>query len=234
MTEAASPPRRRPRQGGYARGEETRARIVAAALRVFGEEGYERASTRRIADEAGVKPPALQYYFDSKEGLHRACAEHILASATGLLRALADADGRLEAEGAGVAAEALCDVLDALVDISLDVKTDPGKARFMARAQADGVGPALPMIRDRLIRPIGDVFARLVAAALARAPGEIEVKLRASVLLAQISAFSAGRENTLRFLGWPDFDLDRRDAVKAILRAHTLAALGRPTGLAGS
>ena len=230
MAEAASLPRRRPRQGGYTRGEETRARIVAAALRVFGEEGYERASTRRIADGAGVKPPALQYYFDSKEGLHRACAEHILASATGLLRALAEADRRLSAEGAGVAAEALCDVLDALVDISLDVKTDPGKARFMARAQADGLGPALPMKPYRIITQIADELTKLVAAALACDPGDVEVKLRASVLLAQVSAFSSGRENTLRFLGWPDFDLDRRDAVKQILRVHTLAAVS-PTDL---
>ena len=78
MSETSSV-RRRPDRGGYARGEETRARIIEAAVRVFGNEGYERASTRQIAAEAGVNPPALQYYFDSKEGLHRACAEFIVA-----------------------------------------------------------------------------------------------------------------------------------------------------------
>src|SRR5580704_5764986 len=70
--------RRHPEDGGYARGEETRARIVATALRVFGEEGFNKASTRQIAADAGVNPPALQYYFGGKEGLHRACAQHII------------------------------------------------------------------------------------------------------------------------------------------------------------
>ncbi len=58
--------RRRPTNGGYARGEETRARIIAVALRLFGDRGFDGVSTREIAEEAGVNPPALQYYFDSK------------------------------------------------------------------------------------------------------------------------------------------------------------------------
>ena len=70
-------PRRRPAAGGYARGDEVRSKIIQAALRVFGENGYERASTRQIATEAGVNPPALQYYFDGKDGLHRACGQYI-------------------------------------------------------------------------------------------------------------------------------------------------------------
>src|SRR6201994_488927 len=65
-------------EGGYARGEETRARIVTAALRMFGERGFEAASTRDIATLAGVNAPALQYYFDNKEGLYLACVEHIV------------------------------------------------------------------------------------------------------------------------------------------------------------
>ena len=70
--------RRHPEAGGYARGEETRARIIATALRVFGEQGFNKASTRQIAADAGVNPPALQYYFGGKEGLHRACAQFII------------------------------------------------------------------------------------------------------------------------------------------------------------
>src|SRR5256885_1983003 len=65
-------------EGGYQRGEETRARIIAAALKLFGERGFSVASTREIATFAGVNAPALQYYFDSKEGLYLACVEHIV------------------------------------------------------------------------------------------------------------------------------------------------------------
>ncbi len=75
-------PRRRPKKGGYARGDETRAQIIGTALKIFGEHGYDQASTRDIAAEAGVNPPALQYYFDGKEGLHRACAQFIIDRAS--------------------------------------------------------------------------------------------------------------------------------------------------------
>jgi len=76
----ASRPRHRP-ELGYARGDETRRRIIDAAIKLFGERGYEGASTRDIARLAGVNAPALQYYFNGKEGLYTACAEHIAESA---------------------------------------------------------------------------------------------------------------------------------------------------------
>lgn len=65
-------------EGGYQRGEETRARIIEAAVTVFGERGYEGASTRDIAAAAGVNPPAIQYYFDGKEGVYLQCVEQLI------------------------------------------------------------------------------------------------------------------------------------------------------------
>src|ERR1700677_4840918 len=70
---------RRPPSGGYARGEATRLRIVTTALDVFGSLGFEEASTRVIADRAGVNLAALHYYFAGKDGVYRACVEHIAA-----------------------------------------------------------------------------------------------------------------------------------------------------------
>ncbi len=49
--------------------EETRSRILEAALSVFRERGFERATMREIAAEAGVAVGAAYYYFDSKEAL---------------------------------------------------------------------------------------------------------------------------------------------------------------------
>ena len=66
---------RRSPEGGYARGDETRHRIIEAAVDLFGEHGFEGASTRDIAARAGVNAPALQYYFENKEGVYRACVE---------------------------------------------------------------------------------------------------------------------------------------------------------------
>jgi len=49
--------------------EETRSRILEAALSVFQERGFAQATMREIAAEAGVAVGAAYYYFDSKDAL---------------------------------------------------------------------------------------------------------------------------------------------------------------------
>jgi AcrR family transcriptional regulator len=68
-----------------AKGEQTRAAIVEAALRLFRENGYEATTMRAIAKEAGVATGNAYYYYSSKEELiqefyARNQAEHALAS----------------------------------------------------------------------------------------------------------------------------------------------------------
>jgi AcrR family transcriptional regulator len=226
-TQSAAAPRRRSDAGGYPRGEETRGRIVAAALQVFGAEGFERGSTRQIAALAGVPPPALQYYFDSKEGLHRACAQFIIDNFT---RALAPfysaAEDALCAGDAGPALDALCDILGAIVEYSLTSPDAAARSRFIGRGQADGAGPAFPLIRDRLSRPLHWVCSRLVAAAAGGDPDDEVTRLRAMAILGPLTAFHANRANTLAIMDWADFGGERLTKIKAVLRAHTRAALG--------
>jgi len=49
--------------------EQTRARILASALTVFRERGFDAATMREIASAAGVAVGAAYYYFDSKDAL---------------------------------------------------------------------------------------------------------------------------------------------------------------------
>lgn len=55
--------------------EDTRQRIIAAALKLFGQVGYSRASTRLIAEAAGVNEVTLFRHFGSKKNLLLACME---------------------------------------------------------------------------------------------------------------------------------------------------------------
>ncbi len=227
MSETAreTAPRRSPTAGGYARGEETRARIIAAGLKVFGDEGYERASTRQIAREAGVMPPALQYYFDSKEGLHLACGQFIIDISTqGFTVALEKAEAMLAGGSVQDALNALCDVLDTLLDASLLSRDSPDWERFAARIQSERDSPAGALIQKRIAEPLRDICARLVAHATG-SPLNDEARLRAIAIIGQVSAFHVYREGSLQLLGWPDFNGQRRDKIKAVLRAQTRAAL---------
>ena len=54
---------------------ETRQRIIAAAMRLFGRQGYSQTATRVIAAEAGVNEVTLFRHFGNKKGLLVACVE---------------------------------------------------------------------------------------------------------------------------------------------------------------
>ncbi|MEU8271658.1 TetR family transcriptional regulator [Sphaerisporangium sp. NPDC049002] len=59
--------RRRPgRRPGSA---DTRGEIVTAARKIFSEKGFDKATIRGIAREAGVDPALVHHYFDTKEGI---------------------------------------------------------------------------------------------------------------------------------------------------------------------
>ncbi|GIG01708.1 TetR family transcriptional regulator [Catellatospora citrea] len=83
----------RGRAADTSRGEQTRQAIVASAIRLFGEAGYEKTTMRAIAADAGVSVGNAYYYFPAKEALvsefylelqreHLARVEPILRSGT--------------------------------------------------------------------------------------------------------------------------------------------------------
>jgi AcrR family transcriptional regulator len=59
--------------------EETRERILVAARAVIGRKGKRGATTREIADVAGVNEATLFRHFGTKEALLVACAQHFCA-----------------------------------------------------------------------------------------------------------------------------------------------------------
>jgi AcrR family transcriptional regulator len=55
--------------------EDTRQRIITAAMQLFGKVGYAQATTRAIADAAGVNEVTLFRHFGSKKNLLMACMQ---------------------------------------------------------------------------------------------------------------------------------------------------------------
>jgi TetR/AcrR family transcriptional regulator len=54
--------------------DETRGRILEAALELFSRRGYEGTGIQEIVDAAGLTKPSLYYHFGSKQGLLEAVA----------------------------------------------------------------------------------------------------------------------------------------------------------------
>jgi len=77
-----------------ARGEATRAQLIAIATRMFADRGYEDTSIEAVLREAGVSRGSLYHHFPSKEALFEAAAEDVETNVG--VQTVAAADGITE------------------------------------------------------------------------------------------------------------------------------------------
>ncbi|HTW39192.1 MAG TPA: CerR family C-terminal domain-containing protein, partial [Steroidobacteraceae bacterium] len=198
--------RRHPPGGGYARGQRTRSRIIETAIEMFGGLGYERTSTRAIARRAGVSLPALQYYFGGKQGLHRACAEYIIADVHTWLAPVA-AQARATLASPTLARPALLDLLhDVLQPFLEGMATERPESwiLFFTRAQSER-GAAFDVLFERVAGTLIGIAAQIVGRILERAPDDPEAMIRALSVVGQMALVRRSRPIILRALRWPDF-----------------------------
>ncbi|MBR8157210.1 CerR family C-terminal domain-containing protein [Burkholderia cenocepacia] len=219
---------RRTSAGGYARGDETRQRIIEAAIELFGERGFAGASTREIAAMAGVNAPALQYYFENKEGVYRACvetiAEHgwqVFAPAVGHARAMLDAHASVDA-----LIDAFVGLLRALSDRMFTAPKTMNQRMFFAREQG-GQEPASAseILMTRMRKPLNDVSAELIGRITGRPADDPVTRLRALSLFGQITVFHVAQRSALQLLEWEAFEGERAALVTDTIADQTRVLL---------
>lgn len=66
------------REGGYAKGQETREHILRAALHILIEEGFRAMSMRRVAAACGMRLGNLTYHYPSREDLVRDLLDSVI------------------------------------------------------------------------------------------------------------------------------------------------------------
>jgi AcrR family transcriptional regulator len=219
---------RRPLAGGYARGDETRQRIIAAAVKLFGEHGFAGASTRDIAAAAGVNAPALQYYFENKEGVYQACAEYI----TNDLRdrfapAMRQANDVLKSHGG---MDALIDAFIAIQAVTLDcvlLQPHASKRRlFVARELADEEADvASKLLHRRLKQPLNKVTLTLLSRITGRSVNDAITRIRMLTLKGQIMPFYHPPGACLDVLGWKEIDAANGALLKTTVLEQTRTLL---------
>lgn len=91
-------------------------KLLAAATRLFAEQGYDRTSVQEIVEAAGVTKGALYHYFGSKEDLLQEVYGRMLRLQQQRLDAFADADEPVEARLRAAAADVVVTTIDNLAD----------------------------------------------------------------------------------------------------------------------
>lgn len=115
----------KPSRGTRADGEQTRGRILEAAGPLFAAHGYAEATSKAIAEQAGVDLASINYHFGSRSGLYQA----VLTQAHGRVIQL-DAL-QLLADSPLPAADKVTRLIDALIDTALS--DGAWHARILAR-----------------------------------------------------------------------------------------------------
>jgi AcrR family transcriptional regulator len=219
----------RSRPGQQQRGEETRGRILEAALELFAAHGFDGASTRTIAERADVNLPAIQYYFGSKEGLYRAVVQQFSQELQAAVAPLAQRI-RLELENGQPARRKLlgllCDMLDIVIALILDdsVPNRESRQRFFARMEVEP-NAAVDALQDDMIRFVCEPCCAIIGRLLERPADDEQVLLHAMTIIGQGKIFCGW--GTSRVLHWDTIGAARVRQVQSVVRQHIQAAFRR-------
>ncbi len=173
------------------RGEDTRRRILEAALDIFAAEGYEGASTRQLAERAGVNLPAIQYYFGSKEGLYRAVIGDIVDQtearmaplAPKVSAAIADRDAQPEE-----LLELLCAMMESFVVLVTSGPQIDSKRLLFARAEVERTA-GLDTLHESGMRHMFQPCLGLISRLFDKPTDDPEMVFRTLALLGQVIMF---------------------------------------------
>lgn len=171
------------------RGETTRARLIAATRTVVRDVGYAHASTRAIAQAAGVAEGTIYRHFPEKAALFLAAVLDANASVVAWLAGLPERAGSATVEANLVEVlDRLATLRDDILPLELAIATDPELAAQHRRvlATADGSLPA---------GPPAAIAAYLAAEQrLGRIRADVDPVTAAVVLLAALFGLTASSE----------------------------------------
>lgn len=129
--------------------------IIAEAVRVFAEAGYEGASVATIAENVGLSKQNLMYYFPTKQALYQRVLDDVLDNWLERMANLAEPDGEP------------ADVLRAYIKAKLAFSREhPLASRVYAMEVISGAPMYGEQIRERvvpLVRKDIEVFERWIA-----------------------------------------------------------------------
>ena len=181
--------------------QDTRARLLDAAIRLFADAGFKRVTVRAICRAAHANVAAVNYHFRNKLGLYREVTEvgiTVLQETTTLA---------VQAASTGTPEEKLRAYIRVVTERLVGSTGHEWLQRFIAREMADPT-PALASLVDRGLRPRLEHLGRIIGEILQLPPDDPRVLECVTSTHAQILMF---RDNPIT----------HRLRVRARLRAPT-------------
>ena len=182
-------------------------RLIEAGLEIFGAYNLEGATTRQLAQRAGVNQAAIPYYFGGKEGLYLAVIRYMLQHKGAQVLPVAERIRRKMTGRQLAPEEALAlirTLFSTIVSVLLQDQATTTWARIIVREQMQPT-KAFDIVYEQLIRHVHEALSVLLAIILKRKATDPVVILRAHTLVGQIIIFLSGRETIRRRMNWEKY-----------------------------
>lgn len=214
------------------RGVTTRAALLAAGIEVFSRDGFEGASTRAIAQAAGVQQALISFHFRGKEGLYLAVFDEL---ATQLEQRLGPFAEGIEAELAHPPAPARSkkhaqarslELLLGMVDnvVAVLAREESSQWALLISREQQTPTRAFEILYDGFFKRMTGLIVRLVASVRGDAT-EADARLSAVSIMGQMLVFRHSRALVLRRLGWTTIGSKELTILQASLREAITAQL---------
>lgn len=208
------------------RGPDAYARLLEAGIDVFGRYGFSEATTRKIAEAAGVNIAAIPYYFSGKQGLYQAVVEHIASQLEIQVKPIL-LTIEAQSQAGRLSSQKALDLLETLLEKMIDFMVgSPVAPRFVRIVLREQLYPseAYDIIFNRIMDPLLSAIAKLVSFASVALPVRT-ANLRALSFMGQVMAFRVARETMIRKLGMKGYSPEETREIREVILAQTRAAL---------
>jgi AcrR family transcriptional regulator len=206
------------------RSDATRQALIMAGLDLFGSQGFEGASTRRIAAMANANIGSIAYHFGNKDGLREACAEFVVNT----IRSIAGpAVGLAEGPAAGPeeAEERLVRTVQTVVNVLVSGRVAPQVIQFILR-EVTHAGPALDIIYRGVFEPVHMRLCQLWEQATGEPAEAEETRIVVFTMIGQVVYLRIGREAVVRRMGWSEVGPEEA-AKMAVVAARNIRTIIR-------
>lgn len=198
--------------------QSTKARILAAAEEVFAAKGFAGASTREIADKAGVNISSLHYHWESKETLYFAVFQDVYDRIVEVIRRALERN-----RAANRQSKTIETVMGTLFDFFADHPTIP---RLLVRRLVEN-NEGHTDIENRVLVPAWKVFAQWTRAYGGTRRSEFEANLFMLTVESAVLFFLLDSAHVRTLLGGSVRSPELRDRVRAYVIQMVPLLLGR-------
>lgn len=201
----------------------TRHALVSAALRLFGEHGYDSVSTRQIADVADANIGSIAYHFGGKPGLRTACAHYVVGAITEAL-----APDFPETLPAGLTPEDASKMFIGMLTTFVTHATQHDDAdeifTFIMREMVRP-GEVMQQLCRETIGPVHKRLCELFAVATGRTEVTDNVSVIVFSMMGQAMYFRMSKPVITQQMQWDDIGPEEADSIVEVLKINLQALL---------